>query len=95
MEELPSSREDEDILEDVYATTEGTSVEVQAGATRPLSQQSAKKGALHVPIAMERLIASTVWNKALGNMCPLLLEDQQSQLLMNIVVEDEASDKGN
>ena len=27
------------------------------------------------------------------NMCPLLLEEQQSQLQMNIVVDDEASDK--
>ena len=28
------------------------------------------------------------------NMCPLLLEDQQSQPQMNIVVDDEASDEG-
>ena len=60
MEEFPSSREDEGILEDVDATTEGDAVEVQAEATRPLSQPSAKKGALHVPIAMGKLIASTV-----------------------------------
>ena len=30
-----------------------------------------------------------------ANMCPLLLEEQQSQLQMNIVVEDEAADEGN
>ena len=28
-------------------------------------------------------------------MCPLLLEEKQSQLQMNIVVEDEAADEGN
>ena len=33
MEDLPSSREDEGILEDADATTEGAAVEVQAGAT--------------------------------------------------------------
>ena len=27
-------------------------------------------------------------------MCPLLLEEQQSQLQMNIVVDDESADKG-
>ena len=39
MEELPSSREEEGILEDVDAdvTSEGAVVEVQAGATQPLS----------------------------------------------------------
>ena len=66
MEELPSSREDEVILENVDATTEGAAVEVQTEATQMLSQPSAKKGALHVPIAMEKLIASTVDNKATG-----------------------------
>ena len=30
-----------------------------------------------------------------ANMCPLLLEEQQSQLQMNIIVEDEASDEEN
>ena len=45
MEELPSSREDEGILEDADATAEGSAVEAQEGATRPLSQLSAKKGA--------------------------------------------------
>ena len=69
MKELPSSREDEGILEDADATAEGAAVEVQARATRPLSQPSAKKGALHVPIAMEKLIASTVENKATGQTC--------------------------
>ena len=69
MEELPSSREDKGILEDVDATTEGDAVEVQAGATRPLSQPSAKKGALYVPISMEKLIASTVEKKANGQTC--------------------------
>ena len=69
MEELPLSREYEGILEDADATTEGGAVEVQAGATRPLSQPSAKKGALHVPIAMEKLIASTVGKKATGQTC--------------------------
>ena len=66
MEELPSSREDEGILEDVDTTTEGGAVEVQAEATRPLSQPSSKKRALHVPIAMEKLIASTVEKEATG-----------------------------
>ena len=60
IDELLSSREDEGILEDTDATTEGASVEVQARATRPLSQPSVKKGALHVPIAMEKLISFTV-----------------------------------
>ena len=69
MEELPSSREDEGILEDADATTEGAVVEVQAGATRLLSQPSAKKGAFQVPIAMEKLIASTVGKKATGKTC--------------------------
>ena len=69
MEELPSSREDKGIMEDVDAATEGAAVEVQAGATRPLSQTSVKKGALHVPNAMERLIASTVEKKSTGKTC--------------------------
>ena len=68
MEELPSSREDEGILEDADATTEGDAVEVQEGATRPLSHPLAKKGALHVPIAMDKLIASTVEKKSTGKM---------------------------
>ena len=38
MEELPSYREDEGILKDVEATTEGAAVEVQTEATQPLSQ---------------------------------------------------------
>ena len=66
MEELPSSREDEGILEDVDATTEGAEVEIQSEATRPLYQPSVKNGALHVPIAMEKLIASTVEKKSIG-----------------------------
>ena len=66
MEELPSLREDEGILDDVDATTEGAAVEVQTESTQPLSQPSAKKGALHVPIAMEKLIASTVKKKVTG-----------------------------
>ena len=66
MEELPSSRKDKGILEDADAATEGAAVEVQADAIRPLSQPSAKKGALHVPIAMEKLIASTEDKKAIG-----------------------------
>ena len=69
MEEFPSSREDEGILEDADATTEGGAVEVQAGATPPLSQPSAKKGALYVSIAMQRLIAFTVGKKATGQTC--------------------------
>ena len=59
MEELPSSREDEGILEEVDTTTDWAAVEV-------LSQPSVKKGALHIPIAMEKLIASTVEKKAIG-----------------------------
>ena len=70
MEELPSSREDEEILEDVDVTTEGAAVEVQTEATQPLSQTSAKKGALQVPIAMEKLIASTVRRMPLGKHVP-------------------------
>ena len=66
MEELPSSRENKGILEDVGAMTEWDAVEVQTEATQPLSQPSAKKGALHVPIAMETLIVSTVEKKATG-----------------------------
>ena len=69
MEELPSSREDEGILEDADATTEGAAVEVQAGAMLSLPQPSVKKGALHVTIAMEKLIASTVEKKAAGQTC--------------------------
>ena len=69
MEELPSSRKDEGILENADETIEGEAVEVQAGATRPLPQPSAKKGALHVTIVMEKLIASTVEKKATGKMC--------------------------
>ena len=66
MEELPSSREDEGVLEDVDATKEGAAVEVQAEATRPLSETSANKGALHVSIVMEKLVASTVEKNATG-----------------------------
>ena len=77
MEELPSSREDEGILEDVDATTEGSEVEIQSEATRPLSQPSAKKGALPVPIAMEKLIASTVEKKPSG----LLLHSGSNEFL--------------
>ena len=69
MEEFPSSREDEDILQGADATPEGDAVELQAGATRPPSQPSSKKGALHVPIAMEKLIASTVGKKDTGQTC--------------------------
>ena len=69
MEELPSSRKDEGILEDADAATEGDAVEVQVEAMRPLSQPSAKKGLLHVPIVMERHIASTVRKKATGKIC--------------------------
>ena len=69
MEELPSSREDKGILDDAEARTEGAAMEVQAGATRPLSQQSVKKGALHVLIAMDKLIASTVGKKVTGQTC--------------------------
>ena len=65
-EELPSSREDEGILEDMDAKIEGSTVEVQEEATRPLSQPSSKKGALHVPIAMGKLIAFIVGKKATG-----------------------------
>ena len=46
--------------------TEGGAVEVQVEATLPLSQPSAKKGALHVSIAMEKPIAYTVYKKATG-----------------------------
>ena len=66
MEELPSSREDEGIMEDVDATAEWAAVEVQTEATQPLSRPSVKKGALHVPIATEKLISSTVEKKAIG-----------------------------
>ena len=90
------SREDEGILEDADATTEGASVEVRAGATRQLSQPSANKGVLRVPIEMEKLIASTMEKKATGQTCaPLLIEEEQSQLQMNIIVEDEAADEEN
>ena len=60
MEELPSSREDEGVLEYMDAMTEWAAVEVQTEATQPLSRPSVKKGVLHVPIAMEKLIASAV-----------------------------------
>ena len=66
---MPSSREEEGVLEDADAKTEGGAVEVQAGATRPLSPPSAKKGALHVPIAMQRLISPTVGKKATVQTC--------------------------
>ena len=66
MEELPSSREDEGILEYMDVMTEWAAVEVQIEATQPLSHPSVKKVALHVPIAMEKLIASTVEKKATG-----------------------------
>ena len=66
MEELPSSREYEGILEDADATIEGAAVEVQAGATQPLFQPSANKGALHVPIAMEKPIAPMWGRRPLG-----------------------------
>ena len=66
MEELPSSREDKGIMKDVDATTECAAVEVHAEATQPMYQTSAKKGELHVPTAMEKLIASTVEKKATG-----------------------------
>ena len=66
MGELPSSREDEGILEDTDAATEAAAVGVQAEETQPLSQPSAKKGELQVPIGMEEHIASTVVKKATG-----------------------------
>ena len=69
MEELPSSREDKGVLEDADAATERAAVEVQAESTQPLSQTSVKKGALHIPIGMERHIASTVGKKATGQTC--------------------------
>ena len=79
MEELPTSREDEGILEDADLTTEGYAVEVQEGATRPLSRPSAKKGALHVPIVMEKLIASTVEKRATGKTCaPFYLKNNSN-----------------
>ena len=79
MEELPSSREDEGILDDADATTDGDAVEVQAGATRPLSRPSAKKGALHVPIAMDKLIASTVEKNVTGKTCsPFYLKNNSN-----------------
>ena len=61
---LPSSREDGRILGDADVVIEGAAVEVQEGATQPLSQPSVKKGALHVPIAMERLTVSNVGKNA-------------------------------
>ena len=76
MEDLPSSKEEEGIMEDADATTEVSAVEVQAGENRTLYQPSAKKGALHVPIAMEKLIASTMEKKATGQTYLLLLEEQ-------------------
>ena len=37
-----------------------------------------------------------LWGRmSLGKHVPFLLEEQQSQLQMNIVVEDEATDEGN
>ena len=38
----------------------------QTEATQPLSQTSVNKGELHVPIAMEKLIAYTVEKKVIG-----------------------------
>ena len=70
MEELLSSREDEGSLEDADATTEGTTVEVQAGEMRPLSQPSAKKGALHVPIAMGNSLLPMWRRSPLGKHVP-------------------------
>ena len=96
MEELPLYREDEGILEDSDATAQGAAVEVQAEATQPLSQPSAKKGAF----ARSNCNGETHcfhcgeevhW----ANVCTLLLEEQQSQLQMNIIVEDEAADEEN
>ena len=76
MEELPSSREEKGILEEAEAMTDGAGVEVQAGATRPLSQPSLKKGGLHVPIALEKLISSVVEKKGTGQICsPLYLKN--------------------
>ena len=68
MDEFPLSREDAGILEDVDATTEWAVVEVQTEATQPSSQPSVKKGALHIPIEMEKLISSTVEKKVIGKM---------------------------
>ena len=69
MEELPSSREDEGIQENADATIEGAAVEVHVGIMRLLSQPSAKKGVFHFPIAMDKLIASIVENRATGKTC--------------------------
>ena len=69
MEELPSSRDNQEILEEADATAEGGAVEVHAGAMRPLSQPSEKKGALHVPIETEKISASTVEKKDTGQTC--------------------------
>ena len=69
MGELPSSRKDKGILEDADAATEGAAVEVQSEAMQPLSQPLSKKGVLHIPIVMERHIASTVGKKATGKKC--------------------------
>ena len=69
MKELPSSREDEGVMENADAATEGAAVEVQEEATRPLSHPIVKKGEFHVPIGMERHITSTVGGKATGRTC--------------------------
>ena len=53
-------------MEAVETTAEWAAVEVKTEATQPLSQPSVKKGAFHVPIEMEKLIASTVEKKAIG-----------------------------
>ena len=63
-------------MEAVDATAEWSEVEVKIEATQPLSQISVKKWALHVPIAMEKLIASTVEKKAIGeNYVPFYLKN--------------------
>ena len=69
MEELPLSREDEGIMDDVDAMTEWAAGEVQTEATKPLYQPSLKKGALHVTIGMEIQIDSTVGKNATGQTC--------------------------
>ena len=92
---MPSSIEDEGILEDAYATTEGgrsggtgrgNATTVSTISEEGIVARSNRNGETHLFHCGEE----GHW----ANMCPLLLEEQQSQLQMNIVLEDEAANEG-
>ena len=95
MEGFPSSREDGGILEDADAATEGgRSGGTGRGNATTVSTISEEGGVARSNRNGETHCFHCVEEVHWANMCPLLLEEQQSQLQINIVVDDEAADEG-